>query len=138
MSGGSVVSETILVDTDILIDAGRNSSDALEILAQIELRATLAISAITEMELVVGLRNKNEMKALDNFLLRFQSIAMDLLRHYNLSHGLLVPDALIAATAISMNLALITKNIRDYRFIKELRVLPYPNLFPNQAQDAEQ
>jgi predicted nucleic acid-binding protein len=53
-------------------------------------------------------------------------IALDLLRQYRLSHGLLIPDALIAATAIATNLPLVTKNQRDYRFISGLQLFPYP------------
>jgi predicted nucleic acid-binding protein len=40
-----------------------------------------------------------------------------------LSHGLLIPDALIAATAIVLDYDFITKNQRDYRFVNGLKVL---------------
>jgi hypothetical protein len=40
--------------------------------------------------------------------------------------GLQVPDALIAATAISGNQPLISKNRRHYAFINSLELLPYP------------
>ncbi len=67
-------------------------------------------------------------------LKRFRVIRLDeqisdktvhLLRQYRLSHGLAIPDALIAATAITLNQNFITKNQRDYRFIKELQLLAY-------------
>jgi hypothetical protein len=45
---------------------------------------------------------------------------------YCLSHGLLIADALIAATAIALNLPLLSKNQRDYRFIEGLNLLSYP------------
>ncbi|KJR43537.1 PilT protein [Candidatus Magnetoovum chiemensis] len=45
---------------------------------------------------------------------------------YRLSHGLLIPDALIAATAIIRDESFISKNQRDYRFINELKLLAYP------------
>jgi len=48
------------------------------------------------------------------------------LRSYRLSHGLVIPDSLIAATAIVLNYPFITKNQRDYRFIQGLNLLPYP------------
>ena len=130
--------EIIVVDTDILIDTGRNIADAVACLEQAEARATLAISAMSEMELIVGLRNKAETRALDNFLSSFQIIpldeqisgmAVDLLRRYHLSHGMLIPDALIAATAISRKLSFVTKNARDYRFITGLDLLSYPQPF---------
>lgn len=52
--------------------------------------------------------------------------AVDLLKQYFLSHGLLIADGLIAATALIHNEALITKNQRDFRFITGLNLLPYP------------
>jgi predicted nucleic acid-binding protein len=44
-----------------------------------------------------------------------------------LSHGLLIPDALIATTAIITETSLSSKNQKDYRFIKNLELLPSPN-----------
>ncbi len=87
------------------------------------------------MELVVGCRDKRELNNLDRFMLIFQivrlnsrmsDIASDLLHSYRLSHGLLIPDAFIAATAIFLECQFISKNQRDYRFIGELNLLPYP------------
>jgi predicted nucleic acid-binding protein len=51
----------IIVDTDILIDAGRNVSEALNCLQQIEQRLPAAVSSVTQMELIIGCRNKNEL-----------------------------------------------------------------------------
>lgn len=130
--------DLVIVDTDVLIDAGRNIGDAVTCLEQIEHQASLAISNVSEMELVVGCRNKAELRSLDKFLSRFRvvklneqtsDIAVDLLRRYRLSHGLLIADALIAATALSQNIPLVTKNERDYRFIAGVRLLPYPQPF---------
>ena len=126
---------TILVDTDILIDAGRNLPEAVSFLENAESESSLTISAITKMELIVGCRNKTELRALDEFLERFTlihlsesitDISMDLLRRYRLSHGLLIPDALIVASAISINASFATKNQKDFRFISNLDLLAYP------------
>jgi predicted nucleic acid-binding protein len=46
-----------------------------------------------------------------------------------LSHGLLIADSLIAATALTLGTLFVTKNQRDYRFIAELQLLPYPQPF---------
>jgi predicted nucleic acid-binding protein len=46
-----------------------------------------------------------------------------------LSHGLLIADALIAATAIISDLSLVSKNQRDYQFIEDLHLRPYPDPF---------
>ncbi len=134
------MSDLVVVDTDVLIDAGRGVSEAIVCLQQIERQASLAVSVVTQMELMIGCRNKAEFRVVEQFLLRFQvikldeltsDIGVDLLRHYRLSHGLLIADALIAATAMSLNYLLITKNQRDYRFIEGLRLLPYPQPFAN-------
>ncbi len=87
------------------------------------------------MELIVGCRNKMELKVLEKFLSRYQILkitdeisdrAVDLLKQYFLSHSLLIADGLIAATALVYNETFITKNQRDFRFIVGLNLLPYP------------
>ena len=45
--------DLVIVDTDVLIDAGRNIGDAVTCLEQVERQASLAISIVSEMELVV-------------------------------------------------------------------------------------
>jgi predicted nucleic acid-binding protein len=43
-----------------------------------------------------------------------------------LSHGLLIADALIAATALELGLTLYTPNVRDFQLIPALKVVrPY-------------
>jgi hypothetical protein len=54
------------------------------------------------------------------------NMAVSLLEKYRLSHGLLIADSLIAATAINWNCPLASKNQRDYRFLPNLDLLPYP------------
>ena len=124
-----------LVDTDILIDVGRSDDEAVHYLQRIEQESALAISVVTRMELIVGCRNKTELRKLDRFLRRFQVVALDnaisdltvdLLRRYRLSHGLLIADGLIAATAITWGIPLVSKNKRDYSFIAGLDLLAYP------------
>ena len=97
--------------------------------------STLAISTITEMELIVGCRNQVELQQLRKFLRYYpifkvnESIcdqAIELLSKYRLSHGLLIADAFIAATAIVINAPLLSKNQSDYRFISEINLLSYP------------
>lgn len=126
---------TTIVDTDILIDAGRQVYEAIACLDKMEQEATLAISVVTLMELFVGCRNKTELRSTERFLQRFQILnlneqacetAVNLLRQYRLSHGLAIPDALIVATALTVDCLFITKNQQDYRFISGLRLLPYP------------
>jgi len=47
-----------------------------------------------------------------------------LLEEYALSHKFSVPDALIAATALSHSLPIFTLNVKDFRFISDLKFHP--------------
>jgi predicted nucleic acid-binding protein len=131
-----------IVDTDILIDAATQIGEAVDCLDQMERQTPLGISVVTEMELIVGCRSKAELRNVERFLRRFQVLslneqacdtAVELLRRYRLSHGLLIPDAMIAATAIVLGHPLISKNQRDFRFIDGLQLLPYPNPVASEA-----
>lgn len=123
-----------LIDTDILIDTARGIENAITCLQTLEEHSELTISSITQMEMIVGCQNRSELRALLKFLERFLIIsvsqdisltAVHLLKTYRLSHELKIADALIASTAIANNIPLISKNQRDYRFIKTLTLLPY-------------
>ncbi len=124
-----------IFDTDILINVGRGDTEAIDCLRDHSKTSTPAISVVTQMELIVGCRDKIELRKLKNFLKHFQVLqitsqisenAAGLLEQYRLSHGLLIPDALIAATAIETGENFITKNQKDFRFIKGLKLLSYP------------
>ena len=124
-----------IFDTDILINVGRGDSEAIDCLADYSRISTPAISVVTQMELIVGCRNKTELQQLKKFVRRFQVLQItsqiseytaNLLERYRLSHGLLIPDALIAATAVENGEDFITKNQKDFRFIKDLKLLAYP------------
>lgn len=127
--------EVVMVDTDILVDVARGVDMAASFLDQLKSRYVLAVSSVTEMELIVGCRNKIELVHLKKFLSDYKRIkintrisdkAVALLRQFRLSHGLLIADALIAATAKVKGVKLVTKNYRHYRFIPDLNLTPYP------------
>ena len=70
------MADFIIVDTDILIDAGRGIIPAVECLQHIEAGSSLAVSVVTQMELIVGCRNKTELQNLDRFLRRFKLLKL--------------------------------------------------------------
>lgn len=82
------------------------------------------------MELMLGAANKADMAKIIRKLRRF-NIALinnditlksfDLLQNYRLSHGLSLPDSIIAATALITDLELFTYNIKDFKFIAQLK-----------------
>ncbi|MCK5119952.1 MAG: type II toxin-antitoxin system VapC family toxin [Candidatus Latescibacteria bacterium] len=124
-----------LTDTDILIDATRGVEDAVAFLTEVQADTGVRISIISAMELVAGCRNRAELARVQQFLQRVTVLpvsdaasqtAYQLMESFFLSHGLLIPDALIAATALERGLALHSKNIRHFQMIPALMaVRPY-------------
>jgi predicted nucleic acid-binding protein len=127
--------EKVICDTDVLIDYFDNTKPRHQSTRQI-LESQIGIdnivlSAITKMELIAGAANKAELKLLNKNIHRFNillinpqitSIALNLVEAYRLSHKIDIPDAIIAASALYSNLTLFTYNLRDYRFIDNLRL----------------
>jgi len=127
--------QLILIDTDILIDVARNVQPAIDALENLNKTYQIAISSVTEMELIVGCKNKSELRKLEKFLQYFTIVPIDrqitetavkFLKKYHLSHNLLIADALIAATAIVFDIDFISKNQRDFKYINALKLLKYP------------
>ena len=125
-----------LIDTDILIDYLHKIEIAEKFLESIRIsKDGLNISIITRMELIQGCRNKREISVILDILNEFGLIyvteqisqrASELMENYSISHGLSIPDAIIAATAINMDLVLHSRNIRHFSVINGLKVLkPY-------------
>ena len=90
-----------------------------------------AINTIVYLELIQGAKTKDEVRKIEEYLTRFELIHFDnavswhsirLVREYSKSHGLMLPDAVIAATCLENNLRLITFNTRDFSFIDGLSV----------------
>ena len=120
----------MLIDTDVLIWYMRGHSGARD---RIESLPSIILSAVTQMELMQGMRNKAELRAFDKTLKRWQATlepitpvisnrAVFLVREYALSHAMKLGDALIAATALELNQPLLTANDKHYRMIDGLEL----------------
>ncbi|MCC7309301.1 MAG: type II toxin-antitoxin system VapC family toxin [Acidobacteria bacterium] len=127
--------ERIIVDSDILILVSRDDPTAVLFVENLEKTRGVAISAVSAFELVIGSLNKTDQASIAKFLSRFEHIhiaedisetALKLLERYRLSHGLLMADALIAATALLNDLEFVTRNTKDFRFIDGLKLVEYP------------
>jgi hypothetical protein len=121
-----------LVDADVIIWNWRGREEAASLLAE----APFAISAVTYMELVQGMRNRRELAKLRADLKLWEARilpviepisarAMALVEELFLPHHVQVADALIAATGIHHDLVLVTSNAKHFRPIRELKVEPY-------------
>lgn len=120
-----------LCDTCILIDYLRGKEEAKQRLVADRSKG-LGMSVITYMELMVGARNKNELLTIKKAFADFEIVELsesisvkgkNLIEKFTKSHGLLIPDALIAATALELDVPLATLNISDFRFISNLRLV---------------
>jgi predicted nucleic acid-binding protein len=83
------------------------------------------------MELIAGATNKAALAAINKRIARFPILllsdritikALELLQTFKLSHGLAIPDAMIAATALETNIELFTYNVKDFNFIPQLQL----------------
>ena len=120
----------ILCDTNILIEFYKSNAVIIQELRQIGTHQ-LAISVITRAELYYGAINKNELNRIQKNLDLLQNIPIDetisekfiqIMTQYSLSHKLTIPDAIIAATALTHNMSLYTLNLKDFRFIQDLKI----------------
>ena len=91
-----------------------------------------AIDTTVYIELIQGAKNKAEVRKIEKYLTRFELFhfdetisrkAINLIRTYSKSHGLMFGDAIIAAVCLESDLTLITFNTKDFRFIKGLKTL---------------
>lgn len=117
-----------LCDTCILIDYLRGKDEVQQKLEN-DRKQGLGMSSVTYMELMVGARNKREVNIIKKAFSDFEVIeisesisikAKNLIEKYTKSHGLLIPDALIGATALELDVPLYTSNIKDFQFIPNL------------------
>ena len=83
------------------------------------------------MELYFGALNKRELAKIKNRMQKLKIVnlnnvitetAIDLIETYSKSHGLRIPDALIASTAICSRMELLTYNVKDFKFIEGIKL----------------
>jgi predicted nucleic acid-binding protein len=123
----------ILLDTDIIVNVGRGRVGAVDQVRAMMAAGSVHISAVTEMELVIGCRNKAELRNLAILLEQYTinpitpeitASSIKLLKTYRLSHGLLIADALIAATAMVTDRVLVSGNAKHFSMISGLQFRP--------------
>jgi len=120
----------ILCDTDVIIEILKGNEKIIKTIESIGLE-NIAISSITVMELYFGALNKKELdkikkhlKALNivHFDNDVSELAVSMIESYSKSHGLQIPDAIIAATTLLLEMKLLTLNLKDFRYIDGLKL----------------
>lgn len=126
----------VLCDTNIIIEFFKGNNKTLKEIEQIGFD-NIAISAITVMELYYGALNKKELHKIKKCIYSLNvhqinsstsEISIELIEKYTKSYNLMIPDAIIAATAILQKIEIFTYNIKDFHFIKELKLYKLANL----------
>jgi len=117
-----------LIDTNIFIAVLKGNGKLKSFIENL----ACALDTTVYVELIQGAKNKAEVQKIEKYLTRFELIHFDkvisrktieLVRTYSKSHGLMFGDAIIAATCMEIDLTLITYNVKDFRFIKNLKIL---------------
>ena len=120
----------VLCDANIFIHAFNGNPETLFKLSKIGYEHIM-LSAITVMELYEGMGNKKELRVMKENIQYFpikhiigtiSLKAVELLEKFNLSPGLLIPDAIIATSAIIEQAPLNTYNKKDFVFIQEIEL----------------
>lgn len=126
--------QNLLIDSDVIIELTRKSQKALDALTEYQKHYRLCVSSITRYELLIGSRNKQELRDLLQLLGTFETLPLNeiiahyaerLLLAYNLSHNLQLADSLIASTVLVYQIELLSRNKKDFAYIQDLKLLIY-------------
>ena len=123
----------MIINTDVIIWYMRGNKKAYKV---IEDQQGFFTSVVTYIELVQGMRNKNELIELRRAFREWNtrilyineeisSKAMFYIERHYLTHSLQLADALIAATALVNGLPMLTGNDKHYTMIKELEIIKF-------------
>ena len=120
-----------LIDTNVLsriFTGDKNVKDFIETL-------DAAVCTVVYVECLQGSKSNREKRIVESYLTRFElnhitfdisTRTIDLIRTYSNTNGLLLADALIAATCLDSNLKLVTYDVNDFHFIQNLLFLTPP------------
>ena len=116
-----------LVDTNVIF-AILKGNEKLKAFVD---RNDCAIDSTVYIECIQGSKSNREKKVIHNYLLKFRLYyhtpeiskrTIDLIDRYSNSHGLLLPDAQIAAVALVRELPVLTLNLADFKFVDGLEL----------------
>lgn len=121
----------LLLDTDVIVDYLRGHEAALAYIDTLQARPSLSVVVVAE--LYAGIREGEERSRLEILLKNANIIPLNeptavegglLRRQYAKSHNIGLADALIAATAISFQLQVVTLNKRYFPMLNDV-IVPY-------------
>jgi len=117
-----------LIDTNVLSRIFTGDKDVKDFIETLD----AAVCTVIYVECLQGSKSTREKRIVESYLSKFalnhitfdiSTRTIDLIRTYSNTHGLLLADALIAATCLDLNLTLVTYNVNDFHFIEDLKYL---------------
>ncbi|MBN1548505.1 MAG: type II toxin-antitoxin system VapC family toxin [Syntrophaceae bacterium] len=118
---------SILVDTDVLVDFLRGHEKAIAFVNEFSPR--IILSVIVVAELYAGVKGNSELTVLENFISLFRIVPLTAeiakigglyKRDFGKSHGVGLADAVLAATADAETAELKTLNVKHYPMLSGL------------------
>jgi predicted nucleic acid-binding protein len=125
---GTVGMAESVVDTNVLSRIFTGDKNVKQFIETLD----AAVCTVVYVECLQGSKSNREKRIVEGYLARFEfchltsnisARTIDLIRTYPNTHGLLLADALIAATCLDRDLTLVTYNVNDFRFIQGLKYL---------------
>jgi predicted nucleic acid-binding protein len=122
------MNNSILIDTDIVIDLLRGDRQALAYFKSNSDK--ICFSAITVAEIYSGIKGKREESEVERLFSIFPVVAATneiareagrFVKQYRPSHSVEIPDAVIAATCLLSGSDLCTLNSKHYPMFKDLK-----------------
>jgi tRNA(fMet)-specific endonuclease VapC len=126
----------IVVYSSVFIEVWRATSSRapeLETLLATH-RESLCVTSIIRAELVVGALNSKELERIERTIRKLTILPLSLttmelfdqwIVKFALSHRPKIADLLIAATCVAHGAELLTLNVRDFRYLPELRLVEH-------------
>lgn len=117
-----------LIDTNVFSKIFGNNASVKAFVESLD----AVVDTTIYIECIQGSKSNQEKrivkKYIDNFPLLqltpdISKRTIEIIDLYSNSHGLLLPDALIAASALENDLTVVTYNIGDFQFINDLKYL---------------
>lgn len=122
-------SDEYLIDTNILIYHTKGSENSIDFISHAIIQKSFNISIVTKIEFLGWKKHTSHSFEKCKRLIEFSNVysvdediankAIELKRKTNIR----LADAVIAATAIIHNLKLATRNVNDFKAIKEVKVV---------------
>ena len=120
----------VICDTNVFISLFKGLPGAIASMEKIG-NENILVPSITIMELYRGMETKKEMTSMSKKISSYNVLhfnedvslkAIEFVQHYKPSHNLHIPDAIIAAMSVVYDIPLFTYNVKDFRFIPNIKL----------------